>query len=147
MIIEFYKTESEQNRLKKVLTDKLTIEGKFKTEVNILNPIISFSNSSPLTEYNYLFIPELNRYYYVDRVEISQTQIYTIYLSIDVLMTYKEQIKNLKVILKQSTANPYFNEFTDSHDVRTESERKDFKNEFNELGANILIAINGADRV
>ena len=147
MIIDFYKTESEANRLEKVLTDKLSITGTFKSEIDLLKPILSLSNKENLLEYNYVHIPELNKYYFISKVDITQTNIYTLYLSLDVLMSYKEQIKNLKVILKQSTANPYFNGFSGSFDVRTETERLEFENNFNEKGTNILIAVNGADRV
>lgn len=147
MVIEFFKTESESNRLEKVLTDKLSISGTFKSEVNVIRPILSMKSNEQLPHYNYAYIPDINRYYFIESIEITQTDIYTITLSLDVLMTYKEQIKNLKVIVKQSTANPYYNGFISSHDVRTDLERLEFEDKFNHLGTNVLIAINGKDRV
>lgn len=147
MDIEFFKTESEPNRLEKILTDKLVISGEFKEDVNIINPILSLNARPEIAQSNYIYIPNLNRYYFIDRVEITQTNIYTLYLSLDVLMSYKEQIKELKVILKNSTANPYYNGFLSSHDVRKDLERLEFENNFNEKGTNVLIAINGADRI
>ena len=147
MEIEFYKTESEHNRLEKVLTDKLSISGTFKTELNILKPILSLKNNAEITLYNYAYFPELKRYYFIEKIEITQTNIYTLYLSLDVLMTFKEEIKELKVIVKNSTSNPYIKGFTNSYDVRTDLEKIEFENNFNESGTNILIAINGADRV
>lgn len=147
MVIDFYKTQSESNRLEKVLTDKLTINGTFKSEIDIINPIISLRSDEQLLQYNYVHIPDLNRFYFIEKVEITQTAIYTINLSIDVLMSYKEQIKDLRVVIKQSNKNPYFSGLTSSHDVRTEVQKLEFENNFNELGTNILIAINGKDRV
>lgn len=147
MEIEFYKTESEHNRLEKVLSDKLSISGTFKSELNILKPILSLKNKPEISLYNYAYFPELKRYYFIEKIEITQTDIYTLYLSLDVLMTFKEEIKELKVIVKNSTSNPYIKGFTNSYDVRMDLEKIEFENNFNESGTNILIAINGADRV
>lgn len=145
MKIHFYQTNSENNRLEKVLENELTIEGSFKTEVDVLNPILSVKNKN-VPQYNYCYIPNINRYYFVDKVEITQTNIFTVYLSIDVLMTYKDAIKDLTVVVSSSQSNPYYNGYVEGYDVRTDYETKNFENNFNEDGEIILVALYGADR-
>lgn len=144
MKIHFYTTNSENNRLEKTLENELILEGSFKNDVDVIHPVITIKNKS-IPQYNYCYIPSINRYYFVDKIEITQN-IFTVYLSIDVLMSYKEAIKNLTVIVSKSQSNPYYNGYVESYDVRTEHENKYFENNFNEDGEIILVALYGADR-
>lgn len=145
MKVHFYKTNSEFNRLEKVLEDELIIMGNFKGDVDVLKPILTVKNPT-VPQYNYCYIPSINRYYFVDKIEIKEGNLFTVSLSIDVLMTYKEAIKDLTVIVSSSQSNPYYNGYVESYDVRTDYETKFFENNFNENGNIILIALYGADR-
>lgn len=145
MLIKFFKTASEQNRIGKTLTNELTISGHFKKEVDIMNPVIAVTTD--LTGYNYCYIPELNRYYFIEKIEITRTNLYTLYLHIDVLESYKTQIKALTVIIGQSQSNPYYESYINGADVRQDIELKEFENNFNENGEVVLIAIYGGERV
>lgn len=128
-----------------MLENELVLDGTFKAEVDVINPIITVTKNT-IAQYNYCYIPDINRYYFVDKVEITGTNIYTVFLSIDVLMTYKEAIKKLTVVVSSSQSNPYYNGYVDSYDVRTDYENKYFENNFNENGEIILVALYGADR-
>ena len=92
MEIKFYTTKSEFNRLEKTLENEITLEGNFKNEVDIMAPIICVKNTS-IAGANYVHIPDLDRYYFIDKIEITRTQLLTVFLSLDVLMSYKEEIK------------------------------------------------------
>ncbi len=141
MVIEFYKTESENNRLEKILTDKLAVEGTLKSDIDIINPVLLFKDNV-LANYNYCYIPALNRYYFLDKFEIIQNTIH-VYLSIDVLMSYKEKIKELSVVVSASESSPYYNNFQVGYDVRLNNTVLEFENNFNENGEIILIALYG----
>lgn len=144
MIIEFYKTASENNRLEKTLTDKYIIDGTLKSDFDIINPVIMVKDSI-IGRYNYCFIPDLNRYYFIDKIDIVRNTL-NVMLSIDVLMSYKEQIKELNVIVSASESNPYYINYINGYDVRMDKEILNFENNFNKQGELILIALYGADR-
>lgn len=141
MKIIFYNTTSEKNRIEKVLTDEKIIEGNFKNSVSVLYPVITLNTEN--FNYNYCYIQQLNRYYFIDAIEITRTNLYTINLKIDVLQSYKNDIKNLSVVISQSNKNPYYNGYIKGVDSRTNIIRKNFENNFNESGTNILLALNG----
>lgn len=147
MELHFYQTNSENNRIEKALENQLIIEGNFKGDVDILKPIITVSNTT-IPQYNYCYIPALNRYYFISKVDIVEGKLYAVNLAIDVLMTYKEQIKALTVVVSStSQANPYYNGYVSGYDVRTDYETKHFENNFEENGEIVLVALYGAERV
>ena len=55
-----------------------------------------------MAQYNYCFIRELNRFYFIDDVVIENNGIRNYKLSIDVLMTYKNEIMNNKTHIIES---------------------------------------------
>ena len=143
MEIKFYTTKSEFNRLEKTLENEITLEGNFKNEVDIMAPIICVKNTS-IAGANYVHIPDLGRYYFIDKIEITRTQLLTIFLSLDVLMSYKDEIKKLEVIVRSSKSNPYYSSFISGYDVRTDKENYFFpENNFNTEGAIILVGLYG----
>lgn len=145
MDILFYNTSSESNRIGKTLVNETTLTGSFKTEIDIQNPIIQVNTN--LLNFNYCYIPDLNRYYFINKIEITRTNLFTIFLHIDVLETYKEEIKGLNVIVNSSSGgNPYYDGYISGVDVRTEYETKQFENNFDENGQIVLVALYGAER-
>lgn len=145
MEIKFFNTSSESNRIGKTLENETTLTGNFKTEIDIQDPVIQVTTN--LLNFNYCYIPDLNRYYFIKKIEITRTNLYTIYLHIDVLETYKDEIKQLNVIVSNSSeANPYYNGYIDGVDVRTEYETKQFQNNFDEDGQIVLVALYGGER-
>ena len=144
MNIYFYSTKSENNRLEKVLENETLLSGTMKNAIDLINPVLQVCTN--LMQFNYCYIPSLSRYYFIDKVEITRTHLYTLYLKIDVLQTYQEQIKNLKVVLSASKSNPYYKNYIDSVDVRTDFTTHQFENNFEENGEVILVALYGAER-
>lgn len=144
MNIYFYSTKSESNRLEKVLENETLLSGTMKNGIDLMNPVLQVATN--LMQFNYCYIPSLSRYYFIDKVEITRTHLYTLYLKLDVLQTYKEQIKELKVVLSGSQSNPYYKNYIDGVDVRTEYTTHQFENNFEENGEIILVALYGAER-
>ena len=144
MNIYFYKTSSESNRLEKVLENTTILTGSLKSDFDLINPVTQVTTN--ILDFNYCYIPFLKRYYFIDKIEIARTNLYTLYLKLDVLQTYKEQIKELKVVLSGSQGNPYYRNYIDGVDVRTDYETLMFENNFEENGEIILVALYGAER-
>ena len=111
MTVTLYKNTSDKRNLNKSLTEIKTVSATAKGDINIISPtlIIQYFN----TDFNYCYISELNRFYYVNSLTLLSGQRLQIDLSVDVLMTYKEEIKNLTVnVLRYENIDPTF--LTDS---------------------------------
>lgn len=106
MTITFYKTVSSENQIKKVLTDSKTYTGTFKNDFDILNPKIIISDSDYLIlDYNYCYIQELNRYYFVKNITIISNNRFLIDCKIDVLKSYANELQNCTGIIIECENN------------------------------------------
>lgn len=96
MILTLYKTESAPNVIGKELTDSLSITINLKASTNVIDPEILLS-PRPAVDYfvyNYAHIDSLNRYYFIDSVEVLNGNITRLMLRCDVLETYKDSVLN-----------------------------------------------------
>lgn len=101
-----YRSSAEINRVDKTsyLTEVFTYKGYFRNEQNITSPIITIDvkGDNPVPEFNYVYIPLFNRYYFVTGYEVIRTDLWNVYLEVDVLMTYKNGIKSLRAIVDRN---------------------------------------------
>ena len=105
MTCTLYTNKQDKATLKKFLSDGRGYTITFKDDnIDIINPtIIISSDISALKDYNYVYLPNLNRYYFINgfsslfgnRTELS--------LSVDVLMSWQSDILNMSVIAARST--------------------------------------------
>lgn len=95
MELYLYKCNDVENKIKKTLKNELKIEFQFKENTNIMYPniLINF-NFEDVENYNYCYIPILNRYFFIKNISIYRNNLIELDLYIDVLMTYKEKILN-----------------------------------------------------
>ena len=113
MNISLYKTNSEKNVVYKTLTNEVNFSDvTFKNPTELLNPVITLSTAIDVESYNYCYIPEFNRYYYISNITSVVNGLWTINLSVDVLMSFKQYFTNFDVILKRSQTeyNKYIND-------------------------------------
>lgn len=68
-----------------------TLTGEFKDEINIMVPTIIIETAD-IPNYNYCYISNLGRYYFIDNYTIVRTGLIELELSIDLLMSYKDKI-------------------------------------------------------
>ena len=145
MTIIFYKTLSEHNRVNKILTLDKTLTGSLKEKTDILNPsiIIKAVNNFNVFDYNYCYISELSRYYYIDSIKIVNAVLYEIELTIDVLMTYKNSILNLECKIDRYSGENENNRLNTSEDYSTT--KIDYQYPFTDIdnSSMVLIALNG----
>lgn len=92
------------------LTQYLQLKGVFRSAVDVENPLLTlYLDAYPA--FNYVYLPFFNRYYFVVGVRNISKNIYEINLKVDVLYTYKDEIKNcLAEIIRSSITekqNPY----------------------------------------
>lgn len=120
--VDFYYNKSENNRVDKDI-ELVGISQQdcfFKGSVSILKPVLLFrySNDSSANKYlscNYIKIGSpINRYYFVDEPIIPVNKMFEIHCHVDVLMTYKDEIReNTGIILRQENQwNLYLNDGT-----------------------------------
>lgn len=93
--INLYQNTSEGNRVDKTnyLTQVGTISGALRSSTSINDLVITYESKS-IPNFNYVYIPIFNRYYFVDDITSENYSLWTLALSVDPLMTYKEAILN-----------------------------------------------------
>lgn len=95
MEIQFYKNTAEINRVDKTnyLTLVSTNEGSFVSSEDMLQPILRVRDTNNIAPtINYIYIPNLQRYYFVDSVQLVNNGIIDYKLKVDVLMSFKSKI-------------------------------------------------------
>lgn len=69
-------------------------------DFDILHPTFILSLGTDYMNFNYIYVRDLHRYYFVDSLELSKNRAY-ITCTIDVLQSYKDEIMNGDVILER----------------------------------------------
>lgn len=109
MLIKFYNTKSSNNTINKVLTDETEYNIRFKDMTDMLFPVIQLQ-SDDLIMFNYAYIPNFKRYYFVQKIELFPNGIYVIILKGDVLESFKDEILDCEGYVSQQTnINQYYN--------------------------------------
>ena len=103
MNIELYRCKSPRNKLNKTLEKTLTISANIYEYEQNRNRLSFRFTVSDVGEFNYIYIPDYNRYYFVESVSLSENGVNVYECECDYLMTYKELINNLSVKCKGST--------------------------------------------
>lgn len=151
MNIVLYKNPSENNVIGKTsrLITVATINNAIvKGNMSIETPeIILAFNSSYKNNFNYVYISEYNRYYFVDDIiDLTGGRI-EIHCRVDVLESFKASIKELECIIdkQQDTnkTNMYYNDGSFKNLAKEFIYTKNFTNGFNENGEFILITAGG----
>lgn len=111
--IYLYQNLSENNRMNKDLNPPVLFQGTIKESTSLTDPIITIE--SPINIaclYNYVQIPELNRYYFITDIVSITHNLTQINLHVDVLMSFKDYIKtNLATTRRQENDwNLYLND-------------------------------------
>ena len=146
MVIDLYINSSENNRVSKVLSDKFEMTGTLRGETNVVNPEILIEHTNP-TGYNYAYIPEFNRYYFINEFTSVRNGLWRVRLAVDVLETYKTQIKQMPAIIdkqqNKGNSNLYLNDGSYVIDSRSYNTILNFSGGFNNGGEFILITAGG----
>ena len=95
MQLYLYRTNDLNNVVDKTLTNEAILNINLKRDTDILRPKIPLAKSGfiDLKTFNYAYIPDLNRYYFINVVESINNNVDVLYLEVDVLMSYSAEIK------------------------------------------------------
>ena len=104
--ISLFKTASENNRVVKELTDEKQLSGELRNQTSVLNPKIRIESADNIAGYNYCYIPEFGRYYYIVDITSVRTRVWEVSMRCDVLMSYKDEIKTITGVVVRQESNP-----------------------------------------
>lgn len=99
-LIYLFTQNSKNNVCNKVLTLVNIISGKFNHSIGVKTLNIDVFNIN--MNFNYVYIPSLNRYYYVDSVEIVSADMRRLHLKEDVLKSWRNLIKQQSAFILRS---------------------------------------------
>ena len=142
MNLTLFYNSSERKVVGKSLQNLGNVAGILKGDASITSPVfILQSNNNYLSGVNYLYWQETGRYYYIDDIELMTGGRMVFHCSVDVLESFKNQIKQQRAILNKQEVlnNMYFNDGSFRKDSREFYTIKSFSNGFNDNGEYILI--------
>ena len=141
MNITFYKNSSEKEKIGKSLSSGLTLSGNLRDECSITSPSILVEATS-LVDYNYCYIPEFKRYYFISDIVSVRNNLWRVSLKCDVLESFKSDILNSSCIVKKQQNQSYSNNIDDgSYINRVDNfiEIANYQDGFNSNGEFILL--------
>lgn len=99
--VVIYMNNSGDDYLDKVLSGGVTVECNFKQPVDIENPTIYISATDAYDKYNYCYIAEFGRYYWMKPVA-GNGQTITFQCESDPLMSFKGQIRSCPAVIARN---------------------------------------------
>lgn len=151
MQINLFCCNAEKNRVNKTdyITNRFTLDGTLKNKTSITNPIILIEKpTNPVTyNYNYMYIAEFKRYYFIDDIVNVNKNMWEIHASVDVLFSFMYDILSTYAILDKvedtEKANLYLDDGSFVMDTRKDNTIIKFPSGFNSNGSYILICAGG----
>lgn len=102
MDIFFYTSSAEPNSFPKVLGPAIRYQGELRDECDILNPVLTIEGLNPDTTFNYCYIPDFNRYYFITESSVVRTGLIQFNLHVDVLQSWSKEILELEAIISRN---------------------------------------------
>lgn len=145
--INFYSYNGHPNTVNKQLGTFTAIEGDLRQTFDVFHKPTVTLRKQPRPTFNYCYIPDLGRYYFVDRVSFEGNNTYELSLRVDVLKTYETQI--LAATGRTSEAdnpNPYISNRETVFDRQPNFEKVPFSETglLNETGGIIMVTLKGS---
>lgn len=100
------------------------IDINLKADTDIINPIIVLQSLPDVDyqDYNYAHIPELKRFYFINKINSINAKLWRLELHSDVIESFKADILSSNARLRRNIRNgDYFNAHVDSSIVKTVS--------------------------
>ena len=96
--VNLYRFEKKVNSTKQPINPSwhATFQATPRRGVSVLAPVLAITSTEeyPLIGYNYAYIPRYKRYYWITDIKVMPNNLWWVYLSCDVLATYKTDIQN-----------------------------------------------------
>lgn len=145
MELLLYVNLSEKNCIGKTLSGETTMNGSLREQSSIVNPIIKVQSTKP-PDFNYAYIPEFKRYYFISGIRNLSTTLWELSMAVDVLESYKTAIKQNYAIISDTEItekNTYIAGEQWKSTVKNTTEIIPFPSGLLESGAYILITAGG----
>lgn len=145
--INFYSYNGHPNTVNKQLGDFTAIEGDLRQTFDVLRPTVTL-RKQPRPTFNYCYIPDLGRYYFVERVSFEGNNAYELTLRVDVLKTYESEILAATGRVSESdNPDPYISNRETVYNRTPNFEKVPFANTglLNENGGIIMVTLKGND--
>ena len=144
--INFYSNNEDTIVVNKTLsaTPPLTLTANMKYGLDLLKPILTVSTTlSVVSQYNYVYIPELSRYYYVVSYKGVSNAIVEITLECDLLMSWKDEfiLSDCTIERNETRGNVYVSDSLYPIECRTQTVTKKFPNALSNTATMFLITI------
>ena len=150
MELNLFTCTAENERVNKTdyITNRFVMNGSLRDESSVIDPVIMIEKNNPtLYNYNYMYIPEFKRWYYINDIISIRNGLWEIHAHVDVLYTWGADIKRMSGVADKlediMNANVYFDDGSFIMDSRNDIEVKEFPNGLNENGSYILICAGG----
>ena len=89
----------------------MTKECSLKNPTSIMTPVVTiYDTTDQMQRFNYAYIPDFGRYYFIDDIIFEDTGNVTLTMSIDVLASYRDEIINSQIYYLRSpwrVSNPF----------------------------------------
>ena len=146
MRIKLYINGSEPEKVDKSITEIGQLEGTLRAETSVMNPIFRLEfNVDNVSFINYIYVEEWERYYFVNDVKSVRNGVWDFSCHVDVLSTYKNQIRQLSCILARQ--ENVYNLYLDDDKFLVDSKRmyltKAFPNRVQTGGNSFILTIAG----
>lgn len=150
MELNLFTCTSENERVDKTdfITNRFVMNGSLRDESSVIDPVILIEKNNPtFYNYNYMYIPDFKRWYYINDIVSIRNGLWEIHAHVDVLYTWGADIKRMNGVADKlediTNANVYFDDGSFIMDSRNDIEVKEFPNGLNENGSYILICAGG----
>lgn len=109
MIVNLYLNKSSTNSINKDLDLISTINVNFKSDLNISSPEIKLLlDGINFKKINYVGIPDLNRFYFIESFSQINNRMGIIYLDCDLLTSFKDDVLKSNALFMRSIKNGDF---------------------------------------
>ena len=145
MTVIFYKYNGIRNKINKTLENGFTVNDVImRNDFDITDFELLIKDTNFNSEYNYCYIQDLGRYYFIESVEKMNGTIYKIRLTVDVLKSFSTQIETINAIITKSE-NPDDNSVDCEKSENYTSEVINLTDNFKHSGNLILVTSLGGE--
>lgn len=146
MNIKLYNNNSPNNKIGKSLSSETSYNGTLRDASNVVNPEILIESPLPLN-FNYAHIVDFYRYYFIKDIVSYRNGLWLLKLEVDVLESFKTEIKNLSCIIEATEGYEASNYLSESDSwvatVKAKTDIINFSNGLLNNGEYILVTAGG----
>ena len=132
-LLIFLKMSSEDNVIGKTFGNKKVLEGKLVYDTSIENP--KFLVDGDIRGYNYVYIPIFERFYYIDDIILRREMLQEISMRVDVLQSFKTQIRECSGIPMRSGDSDKINYYINDGAIIAQQNTRVFTQKFRKNAA------------